>query len=341
MKRFELADDTASSIAPGRDRPARNRCGVAAFSLLSLLLIAGAILLLGSSGRLRLGKVSTASHREHIFLAATSIIPLHGRRVAEEVKAAASELLRPVEGKRKKLVIIGTAMVYSADRSEDFLISAWDDKVRDGVLQDRRAALPGLAKIFEEEYSVDASIYDVSESGFDDTAFEKGLQTADALYVMGGNTFALNFWMRRRGRTDIIKKRNQEGALVYMGNSAGAIIAGDSIKPALWKQVDAQDTWKSDEVRKPAHSRLAAEWAREPWNSEEDWKALELVPGLTLCPHYVPSNWEIAVKWLGDKNTIALANGHALLYSPATQGAGGLPTRISPAGTSWGEPWAA
>jgi dipeptidase E len=57
---------------------------------------------------------------------------------------------------------------------------------------------------------------------------EKTLQSFDLIWVTGGNTFLLRDEIRKSGFEQIIQDLLRQGK-VYGGNSAGALVAGDSI----------------------------------------------------------------------------------------------------------------
>jgi dipeptidase E len=62
----------------------------------------------------------------------------------------------------------------------------------------------------------------------DGAALEKALQPYDLIWVTGGNTFLLRDEIRKSGFERIIHGLLNQGK-VYGGNSAGALVAGDSI----------------------------------------------------------------------------------------------------------------
>jgi len=63
------------------------------------------------------------------------------------------------------------------------------------------------------------------------------LEKLDGVWVNGGNTFYLLKWMRKSGFLEIIHEILKKGK-VYVGVSAGSIIAGPSIDICTWKNVD-------------------------------------------------------------------------------------------------------
>ncbi|MDB5185703.1 MAG: peptidase [Candidatus Saccharibacteria bacterium] len=91
---------------------------------------------------------------------------------------------------------------------------------------------------------------------YDDPAdIKHKLTQYDLVWVMGGNTFCLRHEMKRSGFDQIIKEVIQNG-VVYGGDSAGAIVAGNSIR--------------------------GIEYADEPEFAEEAH-----YDGLNLTPHFI------------------------------------------------------
>eukprot|EP00614_Pseudopedinella_elastica_P033492 CAMPEP_0172617426 /NCGR_PEP_ID=MMETSP1068-20121228/70244_1 /TAXON_ID=35684 /ORGANISM="Pseudopedinella elastica, Strain CCMP716" /LENGTH=251 /DNA_ID=CAMNT_0013423185 /DNA_START=319 /DNA_END=1074 /DNA_ORIENTATION=- len=83
---------------------------------------------------------------------------------------------------------------------------------------------------------LEAEFVDVSDPKCTTEMVRSLVETADVVYVEGGNTFFLAHHLRRVQFKDAIlgSKRNP----VYVGISAGAIVAGGSIAPAKWKGWD-------------------------------------------------------------------------------------------------------
>jgi peptidase E len=67
----------------------------------------------------------------------------------------------------------------------------------------------------------------------------KALRESDVVYVEGGNTFYLQWQMLKTGFWEHAAPLLHEQKLVYVGASAGAIVAGTSIETAFWKGWDA------------------------------------------------------------------------------------------------------
>ena len=72
-------------------------------------------------------------------------------------------------------------------------------------------------------------IADMSED-----ALRGALTDKDIVYVQGGNTFYLLKHVRESGFDTIIKELIEKG-VIYVGVSAGSIIAGPTIETAAWK----------------------------------------------------------------------------------------------------------
>lgn len=102
---------------------------------------------------------------------------------------------------------------------------------------------------------------------------EAAIKQAHCIWVFGGNTFWLLHHMRRSGLDELVRKRVSEGAL-YVGQSAGAIVAGQSILPARWKGWD-DPTVVTD----------------RDWSRSESLAALGLVADRSFFPHHQPC-WE-------------------------------------------------
>jgi len=63
------------------------------------------------------------------------------------------------------------------------------------------------------------------------------LSAADIIYVEGGNTFYLLKYVRESGFAKLVKEFLDRGG-VYVGVSAGSMIAGPNIETANWKHAD-------------------------------------------------------------------------------------------------------
>lgn len=65
---------------------------------------------------------------------------------------------------------------------------------------------------------------------------EKKLAAADIIYINGGNTFYLLYWIRKSKLDKYLSRFLDEGK-IYVGSSAGSIIAGPNIESAGWGEI--------------------------------------------------------------------------------------------------------
>ena len=143
-----------------------------------------------------------------------------------------------------------------------------------------RAALSAAAAVAADEVVAEAGlparvrVIDVSRDSREQ--MEAVLAEASCTFVLGGNTFYLMHWMRESGFDALVRRRVSEGML-YVGSSAGAIVAGQSISTAYWKGWDDPK----------AATDLGADF--------QDPRALALVPGHSFFPHHLPE-WEETVE---------------------------------------------
>lgn len=66
---------------------------------------------------------------------------------------------------------------------------------------------------------------------------EEILANKDIVFVNGGNTFYLLYWMRKSGFDKVINDFLKRGGL-YVGVSAGSYVACPTIEQAMWKRQD-------------------------------------------------------------------------------------------------------
>ncbi len=104
-------------------------------------------------------------------------------------------------------------------------------KLRIGYVSD---AAEGMPFADDERAGVEALGYDVvylRVRDIDAEALAEVLDSLDAVYVAGGETFVLLGALRSNGTGDVLAARVRAG-LPYIGCSAGSIVAGPSITPA-------------------------------------------------------------------------------------------------------------
>src|SRR3989344_3332126 len=89
----------------------------------------------------------------------------------------------------------------------------------------------------------DVGINNITEVDLDDenreSLYEK-LSSCDVIYVNGGNTFYLLDRVRKSGFDQIIPELLDNGK-IYIGVSAGSIVAGPNIESAGWKWIGVVD----------------------------------------------------------------------------------------------------
>lgn len=113
----------------------------------------------------------------------------------------------------------------------------WDKPLTDLKL----VFIPTAANTYDNRWFITADKKEWQERGVSFVEFdlvgktqeevEEVLQHADAVHVAGGNTFYLLEQVRKSGFDKVVKRRVEEG-LIYMGGSAGALLAGPTIEPA-------------------------------------------------------------------------------------------------------------
>ena len=94
-------------------------------------------------------------------------------------------------------------------------------------VENERAAMAELGLQVEE----------IDIEGRDEHELRKALADKDIIYVQGGNTFFLLKCVRESGFDKVVKDLIEEG-VIYIGVSAGSIIAGPTIETAGWKGTD-------------------------------------------------------------------------------------------------------
>lgn len=107
--------------------------------------------------------------------------------------------------------------------------------IRIGYLNDAAAPYAGaefVAAEREQLAELGYALTDITVADFDEPGgFAAALDTIDALYVAGGETFALLAALRRHGGDTVVAEKVSRG-LPYIGSSAGSIVTGPSVEPA-------------------------------------------------------------------------------------------------------------
>jgi dipeptidase E len=179
--------------------------------------------------------------------------------------------LLPDKPHKVRMALIPNAQDYYAERARDF-------KVAESVKYFKKLG-------FRPEV-VDLRFYKQRE-------LAKTLQDYDCIWVLGGNTFCLRVEMQRSGLDKIIKKLVKEG-LVYGGESAGAIVAGPTLR--------------------------GIELADEPaYADKKIFSGLGLVPQIVISHadnlQYAPLIKQIAKMYVDNPNRVVLNDNQALIIN--------------------------
>ncbi len=83
-----------------------------------------------------------------------------------------------------------------------------------------------MSRILEQGYSIDI----VELTALSQEEIKDILQGVDAIFIGGGNSFYLSYWMQKTGLFDLLPELLS--TKVYAGISAGSMIAGSSLKIA-------------------------------------------------------------------------------------------------------------
>ena len=161
-----------------------------------------------------------------------------------------------------------------------------------GQLRQRRwADARKKGKELEQVLGVEVECCDCARE--DRPELAEPLRSADCIWVAGGNTFYLWHWMKRSGVDKLIQRRVREDGVVYVGQSAGAIVAGESIETAFWKGWD-------DPGAAPD----------EDWSDEHNLKGMGLARQTVLFPHY-SDEWQTLVEEKQQRAGLVSATGTA------------------------------
>jgi dipeptidase E len=96
-----------------------------------------------------------------------------------------------------------------------------DAEAKEWVRSDRRQL---------EILGCEVSTLELARVGEDEVA--DALRGVDAVFLAGGNSYLLLWHARRSGFADILSPLVEAGELLYVGTSAGAMVAGPDLAPA-------------------------------------------------------------------------------------------------------------
>jgi len=107
-------------------------------------------------------------------------------------------------------------------------------------LAQRREEVAASARslVAQAGLSSDAHVLMVDAARDERDDMEKALARSACIMVLGGNTFYLWHHMVRSGLAAIVRRRVVDDGALYVGLSAGSIVAGRSISTAFWKGWD-------------------------------------------------------------------------------------------------------
>jgi dipeptidase E len=96
-----------------------------------------------------------------------------------------------------------------------------DAETKPWVQADRRQ----LARLGCEVSTLDLAVVEASQ-------VEEALRGFDGVFLSGGNSYLLLWHARRSGFAELVPPRVEDGSLVFVGTSAGSLVAGPDIAPA-------------------------------------------------------------------------------------------------------------
>merc|ERR1711972_630769 len=97
----------------------------------------------------------------------------------------------------------------------------------------------------------------------------KDLGSVDVIYAEMGNTYNLRHHLRNSGGDQLVRDALDRGA-IYVGSSAGSIVAGRTVQMAFWKDWD---------------DRTADGTIDVDWDDAATARGLDLAGGRSVFPH--------------------------------------------------------
>mmetsp|Transcript_26366 Transcript_26366/g.33214 ORF Transcript_26366/g.33214 Transcript_26366/m.33214 type:complete len:247 (-) Transcript_26366:18-758(-) len=210
----------------------------------------------------------TALKNQHLFLVSSLQDGIIRQKHAQEKLKASVCTLGSKE--RIRLLYIPTAS-YAIKRTSTVTKGLQRQRAR----RDGKAKRDAMCQLLSDfSFSIDAVTLDfwdeslkqaTSASAWKCDSAVEALDTAHIILVDGGNTFWL--WQNIERFSNRIQR-----VPIYIGVSAGAIVAGRHISVALWKG------WDDPDVIRPPRS----------WKSV---RGLDLAKGASFFPHHNESQW--------------------------------------------------
>jgi len=110
------------------------------------------------------------------------------------------------------------------------------DEIKAVYLTTPLLAYENVPKWAEETFEVLKGLFpriekfDLAEAYKRELDFDKFWGETKFVFVSGGNSFVLSYWMKKTGSREILRKLIMEDKIVYGGESAGCIYAYKSLK---------------------------------------------------------------------------------------------------------------
>lgn len=96
---------------------------------------------------------------------------------------------------------------------------------------------------------------------------EKDLSKGDVIYFSGGNSFYLNYWMKKVDFKKTMLKLFEKGK-VYAGSSAGAVVAGSLITPMEFLDHPEETPERIDEGLGFVDYSILPHWGYEKYKAD-------------------------------------------------------------------------
>lgn len=103
----------------------------------------------------------------------------------------------------------------------------------------------------------------------------KSLKSSDIIWVVGGDTFYLWYYLKKYNIDKIIRNRIKKDNILYIGCCAGAIIAGETINPAYIERF----------FKRSKRYNLENTYRKRYWYNLKNKKTLRLIKNKDFLPH--------------------------------------------------------
>lgn len=229
-----------------------------------------AALVLGAAWRAALPRASRGLASLSIGARSPRLLLTSGGLTTLELQDSFRRMLQSSSGgEAARITMIVTAqMAPSSDSSS---------KRSPGELRRRRwADARKKGREVEAQLGVPVECIDFARD-VDVAAAEEAVGSARCIWVTGGNTFYLWHHLRRTGLHELVRQRVLSEGVLYVGQSAGSIVAGRTIATAFWKGWDDP----------------AAAGEEVDWEAQGSCDAMNLTPeGVSFFPHYEEPEWQ-------------------------------------------------